>query len=229
MKNILSEKPPEKLSGRLLASSRFVDDADLAGKDVVDVGCGFGWFEVDALRRGVRSVTGLEMSAGDLETAKTHVTDLRATFSVGSAIEVPLADGSADTIVSWEVIEHIPKGTEDRMFQEARRILRPGGAFYLSTPHATCWSNLFDPAWWLVGHRHYSVGLLREYAGRHGFESETISVRGNLWTLIAVLDMYVAKWIFRRRPFFEDFFLGKTDSEYARPGFVNIFMKMIKP
>jgi SAM-dependent methyltransferase len=228
MLNVLKEKPTDPLHGRLLASSRFVDDADVFGKDVVDVGCGFGWFEVDALRRGAHSVTGLEMSAGDLTTAKAHVTDARATFSVGSAIEVPSGDETADTVVSWEVIEHIPKGTEDRMFLEVRRILRPGGAFYLSTPHATFWSNLLDPAWWLVGHRHYSVDRLRDFARRHGFEVVAVALRASWWTLLAVLDLYVAKWIFRRRPFFESFLNAKTDDEYARAGFVNVFLKLRK-
>ncbi len=228
MKNILDENPNGVLRGRLRASGRFVHDQDLHGKRVLDIGCGFGWFEVEALKRGVGSIIGIEMTEKDLATAKAHVRDSRARFEIGGALKVPLPDAGADTVVSWEVIEHIPKGTESKMFAEVSRVLAPGGTFYLSTPNATFFSNALDPAWWLIGHRHYRTKDLERYGAAHGLVAEEPRVVAGWLTLLEVLNMYVAKWVFRRRPFFEDWFMKRLDEEYARPGFVNVFIRFRK-
>jgi SAM-dependent methyltransferase len=45
---------------------------------------------------------------------------------------LPLADGSVDVLLSLEVIEHLHD--PDLLLDEARRVLRPGGALVLSTP-----------------------------------------------------------------------------------------------
>ena len=54
MKNILDERPSHDLSGRLLASVQFVEDIDLKDRDVLDIGCGYGWCELNFLGRGVK-------------------------------------------------------------------------------------------------------------------------------------------------------------------------------
>ena len=73
-------------------------------------------------------------------------------------------------MTSWEVLEHIPKDTEKKMFNEVNRVLKPGGIFYISTPYNNVISNIFDPAWWLIGHRHYSLEKVKKYAQDAGFE-----------------------------------------------------------
>lgn len=169
MKNILDEKPNENLTGRLLASVQFVSDEDVKDKNALNVGCGFGWCELNFLSRGVKQMAGIEISEEDLKTARENVVNERVKFCLGSAIQIPFPDKSFDTVVSWEVIEHIPKNTENRMFTEVARVLRSGGVFYLSTPHASFFSNILDPAWWLIGHRHYSREQLALYAKQNGY------------------------------------------------------------
>lgn len=51
---------------------------------------------------------------------------------VCSALELPFADGSFDTVVSTEVLEHVPDPL--RALREMQRVLRPGGHLILSTP-----------------------------------------------------------------------------------------------
>src|SRR6266446_6595989 len=72
--NILNEPPPADLHGRLkFTVEKFVDAADIAGKTVLDIGCGYGWFELWAAKQGVKKITGLDMTAADLKTASENI------------------------------------------------------------------------------------------------------------------------------------------------------------
>jgi len=229
MRNIINAKPSDDLHGRTLYSVIFVDDLDIKNKDILDIGCGYGWFELSVLKRGCNKIIGTEISEEDLKTAKDNIDNEKIEFLEGSATELPFANKSFDTVVSWEVIEHIPKNTENKMFSEVNRILKNDGVFYLSTPCDNIFSNIFDPAWWLIGHRHYKKNELIKFAENNGFKSEKIVLNGGLWEILGMNNLYIAKWLFRRAPFFESFFNKKQDKEYKKEtGFVNIFIKFIK-
>lgn len=229
MKNILDEKPRYDLTGRLSASVQFVNDEDIKDKDVLNIGCGFGWCELNFLSRGVNQVAGIEISEEDLKTARENIVDEKVKFCVGSAIDLPFSDQSFDTVVSWEVIEHIPKDTKNKMFSEVQRVLKKDGIFYLSTPHLSFWATLLDPAWWLIGHRHYEKGVLIGFAKDNGFEVEKIITKGGFWELMGTNNLYISKWIFKRSPFFENLFEKKQNEEFGREvGFTNVFLKCKK-
>jgi SAM-dependent methyltransferase len=99
---------------------------DVAGKDVIELGCGTAYFGAWLAKRGAR-VTGVDITPAQLETARR----CEAKFGLGMAFieanaeEVPLADASFDLAVSeygasiWcDPYLWIP---------EAARLLRPGG------------------------------------------------------------------------------------------------------
>ncbi len=229
MKNILNQKPNHNLNGRLLYGANLVQDVDIKNKNILNIGCGYGWFELNVLNRGVNKIVGMEISENDLKTVKENIQNKRVEFKIGDAISLPFENNSFDTIVSWEVIEHISKNTEDLMFAEANRVLKKDGVFYLSTPHKSFLSNIFDPAWWLIGHRHYSKKQITEYANKNSFEVLDIQIKGKIWSLLASLNMYISKWIFRRKPIFQNYFIRKENFEYEKNnGFANIFVKFRK-
>jgi SAM-dependent methyltransferase len=229
MKNIVNAKPSAELHGRTLYNAFFVDDSDIISKVILDIGCGYGWFELNSLKRNCNKVIGLELSEKDLQTAKDNIHDGKIEFVIGSAIDLPFEDNLFDTIVSWEVIEHIPKGAENKMFAEVGRTLKDGGTFYLSTPYDNFFSDVFDPAWWLIGHRHYKKESLISLAESSGFKAEKIVLNGGIWEILGINNLYIAKWVFRRAPFFERFFNEKQDKEYEKEtGFTNIFIKFTK-
>ncbi len=232
MKNIINEKPFGELTGRHLKSVCFVNDADIANKDILDIGCGYGWCEAAFLEKNPRSITGVEISENDLETIRKNIFDPRVSVQVSGATKLPFQDAAFDTVVSWEVIEHISVGTEDRMFSEVSRVLKPGGSFYLSTPHMSFFSNMLDPAWWLSGHRHYSKMRLKQYAQKSGLVVDNIEIKGGWWTVFSIINMYVAKWIFRRQSFWNNHFVQKENEEYNgngnECGFANIFIHFRK-
>lgn len=138
---------------------------DLAGKDVIELGCGTAYFSAWLARRGA-NVTGIDNSAKQLETARAlqDKHDLHFPLIHGNAESVPLPDASFDLAVS----EYGASIWADphRWVPEASRLLRPGGELVFLR-NGTLWvltvpeSDDEGPA----GDR-----LLRPYFGMHRFD-----------------------------------------------------------
>lgn len=90
---------------------------------VVDLGCGSRPFEKDVLRHASRYI-GVDWS--------NTLHGLQADIVANLNEPLPIADGVADHVLSFEVIEHLSE--PDVMLSEAFRILRPGGQITLSAP-----------------------------------------------------------------------------------------------
>lgn len=230
MKNILNQKPTINTAGRVKYSLEYVNKSDIFNKTILDIGCGFGWSEINFLKRRAKSICAIEISEIDLLAAKSNIKDSRVEFKVGSAIKIPYPDNYFDTIVSWEVLEHIPKDTELLMYSEVSRVLKKGGIFYLSTPFKHFITNILDPAWWMIGHRHYSKRQLAFFGEKNGLAMTDFNVRAGFWTIASLLNLYILKWVFRRKRFAERFFMEKENEEYfsENKGIFNIFAKYQK-
>jgi 2-polyprenyl-3-methyl-5-hydroxy-6-metoxy-1,4-benzoquinol methylase len=102
---------------------------DLAGLEVLDAGCGTGWFSSLAHKRGAR-VTSLDLGLPLLRetTRKAVVSPI-----MGDSLRLPFCDGAFDALVSSEMIEH----TEDPALavREMGRVLKPGGLLALTCPN----------------------------------------------------------------------------------------------
>lgn len=228
MRNILTEKPSTDLHGRLKFSLSFLDNSDIKNKVVLDIGSGYGWCELNLLNRGVKKVYATEVSEDDLATIKKNIHDKRVVFGVADAIKLPFSKNSFDTVVSWEVLEHIPENTESKMFSEVARVLKTQGTFYLSTPFNSWPSKIFDPAWWLIKHRHYSLEDLRKLANGAGLKVDKVFAKGGFWEILYSLNMYFSKWVLRRKPLFKDFFNKNLDLEYKQGGMSTTYLKCTK-
>ena len=103
----------------------FLDWLDLpGGLRWVDVGCGTGALSSAILDlASPSSVIGVEPSAGFLGTAREHLGD-RVTFHQAGAEELPVADGSADAVVSGLVLNFVPDHA--RALREAARVASGG-------------------------------------------------------------------------------------------------------
>jgi ubiquinone/menaquinone biosynthesis C-methylase UbiE len=99
---------------------------DVAGMDVLELGCGTAYVSAWLARRGAR-VVGLDVTPAQLETARRCQAEHGLDFPLieASAEEVPLADASFDLVVS----EYGASIWCDpaRWVPEAARLLRPGG------------------------------------------------------------------------------------------------------
>jgi ubiquinone/menaquinone biosynthesis C-methylase UbiE len=105
----------------------------LAGRDVVDVGCGDGQFAVTLERAGAR-VTGVEVTEAKLSAARHGTDGAGVRFVLGRGEALPLDDGSQDVVVYLRSLHHVPVAAMDVALREARRVLRDGGLLYVAEP-----------------------------------------------------------------------------------------------
>ena len=137
MRDVLKTALCKNPRGRCLYSTKFIDLGDINNKKVLDIGCGFGWFEVFTKTKEIKKIVGLDVSIKTINRNRKLFNDSRVSFKLGGANEIPFSGKTFNTVVSWEVIEHIPKNTENVMLKEVYRVLDDKGVFYLSTPDTT--------------------------------------------------------------------------------------------
>ena len=136
---------------------------DVAGKDVLELGCGAAQWSIVLAQRGARTVA-LDNSERQLEHARELMTEAGVDFPLvhSAAEQVPLADSSFDVVFC----DHGAMTFADpyRTVPEVARLLRPGGlfAFSHSTPFAMlCWNAESETM-----ERH----LVGPYFGMHRFD-----------------------------------------------------------
>jgi ubiquinone/menaquinone biosynthesis C-methylase UbiE len=76
-------------------------------------------FEVDAIQHG------LNLKITDLPNVR---------FRQGGAQAIPEADASADIVMMFKSLHHVPVADMDRALKEVRRVLKPGGHAWISEP-----------------------------------------------------------------------------------------------
>ena len=107
-------------------------------KQVLDAGCGAGYGSAE-LARTAAGVLGIDRAADAIAFARAEYPASNLRFEEGDCNALPVADGSIDLIVAFEVIEHL----EDwrGFLREAKRALAPGGQFIVSTPNKVYYSE----------------------------------------------------------------------------------------
>lgn len=117
-------------------AERYPAQVMFEGKRVLDMGCGAAGKSLYYASMGASHVTGVDIVAHYEAEALALADKLglkdRFTFHLGSADALPFADGSFDTIIMNDFMEHTsdPGAT----LKEALRLLAPEGRVYINFP-----------------------------------------------------------------------------------------------
>lgn len=127
----------------------------LAGKQILDVGCGGGLLCEALAAQGAR-VTGIDMSTEALTTARAHAGDRFPFLSYehGTAEQwLEAHAGEYDIVTCMELVEHVPD--PGRLVRACAGLVSPGGHVFFSTVNRTWISGLL-----VIGMSEYVLGIV---------------------------------------------------------------------
>ncbi|MBS0534444.1 MAG: class I SAM-dependent methyltransferase [Proteobacteria bacterium] len=133
---------------------RLLGEEPLAGKSLLDIGCGSGVHDVAALRLGAARVVAIDIDPVSVSTARSVATR----HAPGRDIEVkelsvfdlaPETFGTFDIVYSWGVLHHT--GAMIEAVGKAAQVVKPGGLFVFALYHRTALCGL-----WRVEKRWYT-------------------------------------------------------------------------
>jgi 2-polyprenyl-6-hydroxyphenyl methylase/3-demethylubiquinone-9 3-methyltransferase len=117
--------------------------ANLAGKTVLDVGCGGGILS-EALADAGATVTGIDLADRSLSVAKLHLLESGKKVEYRKVTVEALAEefpGHYDVVTCMEMLEHVPDPAA--VIAACARLVKPGGHVFFSTLNRNPKSYLF--------------------------------------------------------------------------------------
>lgn len=110
--------------------------------NILDAGCGTGWFCQRLLQFG--SVTGIDLADEVVQRASQRVP--QAKFIAGDVFSTELPRGHFDVVTSFEVLSHV--ADQPAFFRQLASLLKPNGMLILATqnrPVLERWSVIGGP------------------------------------------------------------------------------------
>ncbi|MES2159668.1 MAG: bifunctional 2-polyprenyl-6-hydroxyphenol methylase/3-demethylubiquinol 3-O-methyltransferase UbiG [Pseudomonadota bacterium] len=107
--------------------------APLAGKNVIDIGCGGGILSESMARKGAK-VTGIDLSEKALKVADLHSLEsgVAVRYKLIAAEEMAAQEaGQYDVVTCMEMLEHVPD--PGAIVRAAATLVKPGGQVFFST------------------------------------------------------------------------------------------------
>ncbi|GAT10189.1 class I SAM-dependent methyltransferase [Mycolicibacterium novocastrense] len=140
-----------------------------ADRDVLEAGCGEG-YGANLIADVARRVIGLDYDESTVAHVRARYP--RVDMRHGNLAELPLADGSVDVVVNFQVIEHL--WDQGQFVRECLRVLRPGGCLLMSTPNRITFSPGRDTPINPFHTRELNAAELTELLATEGFAVESV-------------------------------------------------------
>ena len=105
---------------------------------VLDAGCGTG-YGAHAIAANALSLTGIDQAHDALAYARKQYVGSLPRWVCASCTRIPFDDRSFDTVLAFEVIEHLQEWP--KLISEARRVLKDSGVFVVSTPNKAVYAE----------------------------------------------------------------------------------------
>jgi 2-polyprenyl-6-hydroxyphenyl methylase/3-demethylubiquinone-9 3-methyltransferase len=105
----------------------------LAGKKVIDIGCGGGILSESMAIQGA-SVTGIDMAPTPLQVAKLHLKETAQQVDYQQITAEEMSDkhpAEFDVVTCMEMLEHVPDPAS--VVKACAKLVKPGGMVFLST------------------------------------------------------------------------------------------------
>lgn len=135
----------EEQEARHLARLEALLQSRVAGKRLLNVGCGTGGFNVVAERAGA-ATWGVDSDPEAVAICRLKSTEPACRFVLAAAEALPFARESFDLVYCFSALEHV--NDEARAVAEMVRVVRPGGAVYLHAPNAwACYEGHYKLFW----------------------------------------------------------------------------------
>ncbi len=156
--------------------------AGLAGKTVIDIGCGGGILSESMAHRGAH-VTGIDMGAAPLAVARLHALETGIEVNYQQTTAEQFADehpASFDVVTCLEMLEHVPDPS--RVVAACAKLVKPGGHVFLSTINR-------NPKAWLfaIAGAEYILNMLPK--GTHDFKKFIRPHELTAWCRLARLNI----------------------------------------
>lgn len=116
----------------------------LRGLEVVDLGCGFGWFCRWAREQGAAKVLGIDVSEKMLARARAETRDAAVVYKRADLEHIELAPASfelAYSSLALHYVQHL-----DELLGTVHRALKPGGHLVFSVEHPVFTAPV-EPGW----------------------------------------------------------------------------------
>ena len=198
---------------------------DVKDRVVLDVGCWIGWYEKFMIEKGCNFIVGMDLDRNALCEAKKSVSADRCEFVCASAYKLPFKLGGFDVVSMFDVLEHLPAGSEFDVLSEANRVLNANGLLVVSVPNNHFIIKLLDPAYFLVGHRHYALDGIRGLLEKMGFNTYEVKYGGGVGEALSMVLLYLFKHLFCMEVPFKSFLGYLRNKEYQGKGFATLFIK----